>query len=254
MFWRLQFPLLVSFIVGALTIVMFFFQDPSSEQVTGATGFSRVTGTVVHGLKTSVDTIQEYMIIVAGFALLLGVVNVVQNNVRKIERRQSGWPYAITLLVGLFGMGGIGVLGALPVTMGGLTDGITTQPDGSATAFQWLTDAFFKPLQATMFSLLAFYIASAAFRAFRVRNTEATLLLLAAVIVMLGRIPVGEYLFSWISGGERWVPELTEWLMGYPNSAAQRGIIIGAALGAASLSLRVILGIERSYLGLEKNQ
>ena len=253
MFWRLQFPLLVSFIVGFLTIVMFFFQDPT-ERLEEATGFSKFTGSVVHALKGSVDTIQEYMIIVAGFALLLGVVNVVQNNVRKIERKDKGWPYAITLLVGLFVMGIIGVLGALPVTMGGLTDGITTQADGSPTAFQWLTDAFFRPLQATMFSLLAFYIASAAFRAFRVRNTEATLLLLAAVIVMLGRIPVGEYLFSWIDGGERWVPELTEWLMAFPNSAAQRGIIIGAALGAASLSLRVILGIERSYLGLEKNQ
>jgi len=96
----------------------------------------------------------------------------------------------------------------------------------------------------SLIGLLAFYIASAAFRAFRVRNIEATILLVAAVVVMLGRIPAGEGIFG----------RFTEWLMQVPNGAAQRGIIIGAALGAASLSLRVILGIERSYLGLEKGE
>jgi hypothetical protein len=113
-----------------------------------------------------------------------------------------------------------------------------------------MTLNFFNPLQAAMFSLLAFYIASAAFRSFRIRNIEATILLGAAIIVMLGRIPFGEMILSWIPGGERVMPSLTEWIMNTPNAAAQRGIIIGAALGAAALSLRVILGIERSYLGL----
>src|SRR5512147_1512058 len=105
-----------------------------------------------------------------------------------------------------------------------------------------------------MFSLLAFYVASAAFRAFRVRNLEATILLVSAVIVMLGRIPLGDYIFSAFPGGETWLGRFTEWMMDKPNTAAQRGIIIGAALGAASLSLRVILGIERSYLGLERSE
>jgi len=42
---------------------------------------------------------------------------------------------------------------------------------------------------------------------------------------------------------------LTEWMMTVPSMAAQRGIILGAALGAASMSIRVILGIERPYMG-----
>jgi hypothetical protein len=40
--------------------------------------------------------------------------------------------------------------------------------------------------------------------------------------------------------------KLTEWIMDVPNGAAQSGIIIGAALGAASMAIRVILGIERA--------
>jgi hypothetical protein len=41
--------------------------------------------------------------------------------------------------------------------------------------------------------------------------------------------------------------------MDTPNGAAQSGIIIGAALGAGSMAIRVILGIERGYLGLGKS-
>jgi hypothetical protein len=37
--------------------------------------------------------------------------------------------------------------------------------------------------------------------------------------------------------------------MGGVNVAVQRGIIIGAALGAAATSLRIMLGIERTYMG-----
>jgi hypothetical protein len=48
--------------------------------------------------------------------------------------------------------------------------------------------------------------------------------------------------------------KLTEWIMNVPNGAAQSGILIGSALGAASMALRVILGIERGYLGLGKGE
>lgn len=229
MFWKLHLPLIFVAFVGLVPIVTFFL----SEEVPGVS-FVR-------------DTVEGYMVIIAGFALLLGVVNVIQGNVRKIERKQKGWPFAVTLLLGLFITGGFGILSAFDI---GPFQGLGTREDGGATPFHWMTINFFNPLQAAMFSLLAFYIASAAFRAFRIRNIEATILLSAAVIVMLGRIPFGEYLFAWIPGGENYMPELTEWIMGVPNAAAQRGIIIGAALGAASLSLRVILGIERAYLGL----
>ena len=139
------------------------------------------------------------MIIIAGFALLLGVVNVVQGNIKKIERRQTGWQYGAFLLAGLV------VHGDLRASSGRSTSarfqGIGYLPDGSRSPFQCVRGFIFKPLQATMFSLLAFFVASAAFRAFRVRNVEATILLVAAVVVMLGRIPLGESIHRAASPG-----------------------------------------------------
>jgi len=193
------------------------------------------------------DRLEKYMIIIASFAILLGVVNVVQSNIRKIERRQKGWPYGAFLLAGLLGMAFCGIMGAARI---GPFQGIGYTPDGGRTPFQYGAEFMFSPLQATMFSLLAFFMASAAFRAFRARNVEATILLVAAGLVMLGRIPFGEM----ILGGHPFLARLTDWMMDWPNAAAQRGIMIGAALGAASLSLRVIVGIERSFLGVEKSE
>lgn len=229
MFWKLRLPLILTFLVGLVPIVTFFLTEK------------------VWGVSFVRDRVEQYMVIIAGFALLLGVVNVMRGNIRKIEQRKTGWPFSISLLLGLVVMGAFGILSAMRV---GPFQGILNAPDGTDTPFYWMTRNMFNPLQAAMFSLLAFYIASAAFRAFRVRNVEATILLIAAFLVMLGRTPLGEYVFSWAPGGTTWLPTITEWIMAVPNTAAQRGIIIGAALGAAALSLRVILGIERSYLGM----
>ena len=103
------------------------------------------------------------------------------------------------------------------------------------------------PMMATMFATLAFYIASAAYRAFRARNAEATMLLVTACLVMLWRVPYGEAFLELFPGD---IPGLLNtYIMNGVNMAVQRGIIIGAALGAASMSLRIILGIERTYMG-----
>ena len=74
--------------------------------------------------------------------------------------------------------------------------GAHVQTDGSL--FQWMFKYIFSPLSATMFALLAFFVASASFRAFRARNLEASLLLIAGIIIMLGRVPVGSLISSWV--------------------------------------------------------
>ena len=117
--------------------------------------------------------------------------------------------------------------------------------------FWWLYEYAFKPLTATMFSMLAFYIASAAFRAFRAKNFEAILLLGTAFIILLGRTFAGVFLTSWfpeiVSGLK--IENLTVYIMSVFNTAGNRAIMIGIALGIASTSLKVLLGVDRSYLG-----
>ncbi len=97
------------------------------------------------------------------------------------------------------------------------------------------------PIQATMFSLLAFFIASAAYRAFRARSILATVLLLAALVLMGRLIPLGPV--------TDFLNDLSSWILLTPNLAAKRAILIGVGLGMVATALKVVLGIERSYLG-----
>ncbi|MCH7760906.1 hypothetical protein IIA15_05820 [candidate division TA06 bacterium] len=98
--------------------------------------------------------------------------------------------------------------------------------------------------QLDIVTLLAFFVASASYRAFRARTPEATLLLVAATLVMIGRVPIGDFLYSGF-------PQVADWIMDVPNTAGQRAILIGIALGTVSASLRIILGIERVHLAGE---
>jgi len=164
--------------------------------------------------------------IIGIFALMLGLSSLVRVHYRKIDNKVKGWIYSVVTLVSLVITGLIGMAG-------GIDEG---------SLFMNIYTFIQLPLQATMFSLLAFYITSAAYRSFRARNWHASLLLVAGVIVMLGRIPIGDYMF----GVPAW---LTKWIMLIPTTAAMRGVLLGVGLGGIATALKIVLGIERSYLG-----
>jgi hypothetical protein len=81
-----------------------------------------------------------------------------------------------------------------------------------------------------------------------VRTLEAGLLAAAALIVMLGRVPIGDQMTAWLPEPLR-LGAVQDWIMNVPQNAAKRAVLMGAALGVMATGLRVILGIERSYLG-----
>ena len=92
--------------------------------------------------------------------------------------------------------------------------------------YRLLFEGLFVALGSAMFSLLGFYIAAAAYRAFRVRSAESSLMMIAAVLVMLGQIPFGVWIWSGL-------PDVRLWLLEVPNSAAFRAITLGRRRGRA---------------------
>lgn len=167
-------------------------------------------------------------------AFLLGIGNLVRISLKQISTRHEDWPYKAILLIALHAYLLIGIAEIHGWIGSDLGDNVYRD---------WIYERFFKPLQATMFALLAFYIASAAFRAFRARSLEATLLLTAGAMVMLGQVPLP----FWPEAGE-FFARLQGFLMAYVNGAGQKAIIMGAALGTLATGLRIVLGLERSYL------
>lgn len=119
------------------------------------------------------------------------------------------------------------------------------------SALHWCYEYLFQPLTATMFALLAFYVASAAFRAFRAKNTEAILLLGTAFLILIAQTPIGAWLTSWVpnSLSALQADEMKRYIMSLFNTAGNRAIMIGIALGTAATSLKILLGVDRSYLG-----
>ena len=206
---RRQLPVFLTFICAFVLTAQYFIPHRSFEQI------------------YEVSTI--WLQIIGVFTIIIGIVSLIQSHVSKIRRRQQQWQYSIITLSGLVIMVVAGLAGSIE----------------SGSVYTWMYDHVLNPISATMFSLLAFFIASAAFRAFRARSMIATILLLAAVFVMLGRVPLGDRMSHGL------FPAIAQWLLTVPNVAAKRAILIGVGLGEASMALRVMLGIERSYMAGE---
>jgi hypothetical protein len=203
---RVHVPLILSFLAGMFFLVQFFVPHQA--------------------MQSTYEELVVWLQIIFAFSIVLGITSLVQRHLSKIRRREHDWPYSIITLVSFVAVLVIGIW----------------KGQEPGTPFAWVYDKLYTPLDATMFALLAFFVASAAYRTFRARTTEATVLLVAALIVMVGRVPLGEMISAKI-------PLFTEWLMSVPTMAAKRAIVFGAALGGTATALRIILGIERSHLG-----
>jgi hypothetical protein len=212
-------PLTLTLVLGIAMMIQFFIPHRFSQQF--------------------YDTSLQWVRIMINFAFILGLASFVTHHSLKIRHKKEGWSYSIIALASLVVMFILGFIGRwpnmnwLPVKVNG----------AEISVFTYLFNNFYTymvvPLGATMFSVLAFYIASAAYRSFRAKSLISILLLLAAFAIMLAIIfynvlPLGDF---------------GEWLLSVPNMAAKRGILLGVALGMIATSLKIILGIERGYLG-----
>lgn len=202
------------------------------------------------------QTAEIWFTILAAIAFLIGGTNLCLHHLKKVAHQQAGWGFSAVTLIAFFvtvfvGMTKWGVPAADKFPDYAWSGNYLEEGGG----LWWLYEYIMSPIVATMFSLLAFYVASAAFRAFRAKNVEAMLLLATAFIVLLGRTYAGTVLTSWVpdSMSALTFPGLTGVIMAVFTTAGQRAIMLGIALGIAAISLRIILGLDRSYLGSDKD-
>jgi hypothetical protein len=195
----------------------------------------------------------DAILVVSGFALGLGIFNLAHVHGSNIGRRRPGWYNSLVFFAAFLAMAVVGFWhdrpGAAPWVGG---------------AYDLLFHGLWENLGATMFSLLAFYIASAAYRAFRIRSGEALVLMATALILMLGQVPIGMALTNWIPQQGRLeffhtpyslfrIENFSRWLLMRVNNPVQRAIDFGIGLGALAMGLRVWLSLERgTYFGQEE--
>lgn len=204
-----QLPILLVFLAGIVMVIQYFVPHKYSMTFFGYAN--------------------DWIIVIGILALPLGIYSLINNTVRKARRAGGSESfYAFVTLAGFSVM-----------IISGLKWDWATNPN---MIHRQMFDYVLVPAQSTLFSMLAFYIASAAYRAFRARTWLAGVLLVTAFVVMLRMIPLPEPLGSWNSALVRWILEV-------PNLAAKRAIIIGVGLGAIAYSMKILLGIERSYMG-----
>jgi hypothetical protein len=203
-----ELPIFLVFLTGIIMVIQFF---------------------VPHAASKFVFTYANDFVIVVGImALPLGIYSLMNNTVRKARHDPNERFYAL-----------LTILGFVVMVLAGLKRDLFTS---STSLEQRLFQSVVIPAQSTLFAMLAFYIASAAYRAFRVRTLIASVLLVTAFVVMLRIIPLPAPLSTWNA-------DLVRWILAVPNMAAKRAIIIGVGLGAVAYSMKILLGIERGYMG-----
>ncbi len=198
--------LILAYVAGVVTLIGFF---------------TRGTFADLGGM------LAQWAVVLVAFALLVGLSNLIKVHIGRVMQRGEGWPYSLVL-----------VGSALIVLAFGLIGGRGPGDPYVAWMFQWI----YQPLGAAIFSLLAFFLTTAFFRALRMHSAEAIVLLIVALIVVIAQAPFSA------------APELNigvqikDWLMDYPVLAGIRAIILGVAFGTIGISLRVLSGFDRPYM------
>jgi len=191
--------------------------------------FSMIDFFFYHPLTRAIATeLQTWALILAGFTLGLGAINIfVIHGTRVIKRERGKWMPSgllVTVLLVMF--------------ISGISDLNLANP-----VFEFMYEHVYLALYSATYAFTGFYIVAAVFRAYRVRTFEASILLISGVLVILKNAPIGEAII-----GTSLVP-ITDWMLAVPNTGGSMGLAITGAIGVIILSLRTLLGLERGFLG-----
>jgi hypothetical protein len=190
------------------------------------------------------------------FLLGLGVYSVLRVHGTKLVKQQKDWQYSLVLLISMFAMAIVGFVNYnQEIARPGLKLVENYGPMQLATDF--LFDGMLQAMDAAMFSIIAFFILFAAYRAFRIRSVESTILLGTALIVMLSLMAgieyfVSESIIGSITGGDVShfannfsLVEIRKWIADNFQAPGIRALEWGILIGSLSMGLRLWLSLEK---------
>jgi hypothetical protein len=232
-FLKTTLPVALAFVMGLVGIGIYF-----------------IPHRIAAGVQVEVSVWNK---VIGSVTMFIGSYGLLRHHWGKIRRGHAGWAYSVLLYVFF----------ALTLAVGIYNSGsgpLVKRPAAADDGLQWLYSAICKPAGATIFASLGFFICSAAYRTFRAKTPQAALLLVAALVVMLGQVPLSGDIGIPVPARDHetwrlaWLrfKDISCWLMDVPNMAVKRAILFGICLGSVGTSLRVLFGIERSYMGGDK--
>lgn len=162
-------------------------------------------------------TLYEWTILLSAFGLLAGALNVVLVHLQRIQEGRADWLLSLVLLVVL--------------TMV-FTAGLLDKEGTASPLLEWVYEHLIYPVQSTLFALLAFFLAAAAYRYLRIGRVGGGWMLAGALSMFLIQMPLSQSVLS--------VPvrNLLTWLLEWPVMAAMRGVLLGAALSLMIVTIR----------------
>jgi hypothetical protein len=242
----------VTFVSGLFYVLFWLFPAPISRQPDDAP--RNVIESFSFWISDSQTVIADITNIVAAFLIGLGIYSLLRVHASKLVKRQKDWEFSAVLVASLLAMV---IFGYVDFCM--RLDPANSKMAGSGyvgwTFWQFGRDLLFNGLlqnmDAAMFSIVAFYILSAAYRAFRARSIEATILLVTALVVMLSLMGLIE--FFWGSGVDHLhlsnnfkLTNIAAWLGKNIQTPALRGIDFGVGIGLMAMGLRIWLSLEKT--------
>ena len=189
-------------------------------------------------LTSSLTTTMQVFLVVGAMALGLGLFGLVRLHGSRIMKGEKDSAYSMAFFIAL--------LVTLVFAFGwGQREPKVLEPGHKLynIIFYGMMESF----GASTMGLLTFYLASASYRSFKFKNAEAGLMMLAAILVMLGQVPLGQLLTAWLPEQVQ-VQNVALWISYTIMVPTMRAIQIGAAVGGLVLAMRLWLSMDKRRL------
>jgi hypothetical protein len=168
--------------------------------------------------------LKTWALLIMAFAVGLAAIRMFRFEYRSIARREHEWIFSVWIIFFTFATW---IIGLVPPVL-------------SSVGFNFILVNIITVMDGTMWSLGGFSFFIGTFRAYRVRNIESLVMVVATIIMIAGLMP----------GLPVWVPAVNSaytWVFNWAQLGGRRGLLIAEGFGVAALGIRVMLGRERGF-------